>query len=134
MEDNTTENKDPQAENKPQQMGKGRRWIFFDFAKKGVGCSLALSLIIFAIYMAGSIPDPGFADRILFFLLRMLRYSSLLSCAFSLFALGFSVHRLVYHPSLRNTLGLCFYFVTAVIGANFALFGSLIVAATEGNI
>ena len=84
--------------------------------------------------MAGSIPDPGFPDRVLFFLLGVLRYSSLLNCAFSLFAMGVSVRRLVYQPSFRNVVGLLLYFGTAILGANLALFGSLVVAVTEGNV
>ena len=132
MEDNTAENKNSQKGKKRKK--KYRRWIFPDFVKNGSRYSLFLSLGIFAAYTAGSMPDPGFPDHILFFLLRMLLYSSLLSCAFSLFAMGYSVRRMVYRPSVRHFLRLFFYFITAVIGANLALFGSLIAAATEGNI
>ena len=130
MEDNTTENTTPQSSPK----GIVRRWIFPGFARRGVRYSFALSLFIFAVYMAGSMPDPGFSDHVLFFLLRMLRYSSLLSCAFSLFAMGFSVRRIVHRPNLRRILGLLLYFTTAIISANLVIFSSLIVAASEGNI
>jgi hypothetical protein len=101
---------------------------------KGVHGTLALSLTIFAVYLVGSMPDPGFSDRLLFLLLRLLRYSSLLLCAFSLFALGFSVHRLVHYPKLRNILALVAYFAVGILGATFAMFDSFIVAAAEGNV
>ena len=134
MEEKTTGGKGLQTENISEKKEYSRRWIFSDFAKKGVRYSLAFSFVIFILYTAGSMPDPGFPDRVLFFLLRVLRYSAIISCAFSLFALGFSVQRLVHHPSLRNILGLCFYFFTAMLGANLVLFGSFVVAATGGNV
>ena len=111
-----------------------RRWIFAGYAQKGVRASLALSLAVFAVYLIGSIPDPGFSDRLLFFLLRLLRYTSLLLCAFSLFALGFSVHRLVHFPRLRNILILFFYFVVGILGAILSMLDSFIVVATGGNV
>ncbi|MDR0495956.1 MAG: hypothetical protein LBG95_10080 [Treponema sp.] len=110
-----------------------RRWIFAGFARKGVRAALALSCIIFAVYLGCSMRDPGFSDRLLFLLLLMLRYSALLLCAFSLFALGFSVHRLVHHVSARNILGLFFYFAAATLGAGFAMLNSMIIAASGGN-
>lgn len=117
-----------------EELTKSRRWIFSGFIRKGVRFALVLSLAIFAVYMVGSVPDPGFSDRILFLLLRMLRYSSLVNCAFSIFALGFSVQRIVNHPSPRNFLALCFYFITGIVGAGLAMLNSLIIAASEGNV
>jgi hypothetical protein len=110
----------------------GRRWIFSDFIKKGVWIFLTLSLVIFALYMGGSVPDPGFSDRLLLLLLWLLRFASLLLCAFSLFALGFSVRRLVYHPSLRNVLRLLAYFLTGIFGAGLAMLHSLAFAFAGG--
>lgn len=110
-----------------------RRWIFAGFIRKGVRAALILSCAIFAVYLGGSMSDPGFSDYVLFLLLWLLRYSSLLLCAISLFALGFSVHRLVNRPTARNTLGLCFYFLTAILGAGFAMLNSMIIAAAGGN-
>jgi len=112
----------------------GRRWIFAGYARKGVRISLALSFAIFAVYLFGSVPDPGFSDRLLFFLLRLLRYTSLMLCAFSFFSLGFSVHRLVHFPGLRNTLILFFYFVVGILGAFLSMLNSFIVVATGGNV
>jgi hypothetical protein len=77
-------------------------------------------------------PDPGFSDRLLFLLLWLLRYSALLLCAFSLFALGFSVHRLVHRLSARNILALFFYFATGLLGAGFAMLNSMIIATAGG--
>ena len=111
---------------------QSRRWIFADLVSKGLKYTLILTLAIFAVYTAGSIPDPGFSDRVLFLLLRMLRYSSLLLCAFSLCALGFSVHRLVYNPSLRHALVLLVYFLTGLLGAGLAMLNSFIIAAAGG--
>jgi hypothetical protein len=110
-----------------------RQWFFASFARKGVRAALIISCIIFAVYLGGSTPDPGFSDRLLFLLLWLLRYSTLLLCAFSLFALGFSVHRLVNHFCLRNILGLFFYFTTATLGAGFTMLNSIIIAAAGGN-
>jgi len=112
----------------------GRRWIFAGYAKKGVRVSLAFSLAVFAVYLFGSIPDPGFSDRLLFFLLRLLRYTSLLLCAFSFFSLGFSVHRLVHLPGVRNALSLFFYFCVGILGAVLSMLDSFIVVATGGNV
>jgi len=111
-----------------------RRWIFAGYAQKGARASLALSLAVLAVYLIGSIPDPGFSDRLLFFLLRLLRYASLLLCAFSLFSMGFSVHRLVHFPSLRNALSLVFYFAVGLFGAVLSMLDSFIVVATGGNV
>jgi hypothetical protein len=121
------------TEKEPEQKKRGRRWIFADFVRRGVRVALALTLLIFAVYLAGSMPDPGFSDRVLFLLLRLLRYASLLLSAFSLFALGFSVRRLVYAPNAHNILGLCFYFGTGMLGAGFAMLNSMIIAAAGGN-
>jgi hypothetical protein len=110
-----------------------RRWIFASFARKGVQVTLALSCVAFAVYLGGSMPDPGFSDRLLFLLLWLLRYSALLLCAFSLFAMGFSAHRLVHRFYLRNILGLFFYFATAILGAGFVILNSMIIATAGGN-
>ena len=134
MEDNTAVAKEPETHRKPGITEKVRRWIFSDFVRKGLWYSLALSVAIFALYMAGSIPDLGFPDRVLFLLLRVLRYSSLVSCAFSLFALGSGVHRLVYYPGLRSALWLLLYFAISLLSASLAMLDSFIVAATGGNV
>jgi len=110
------------------------RWVFADYAKKGVQVNLILSLIIFAMYLVGSLPDPGFSDYLLFVILRALRYASLLLLAFALFSLGFSVHRLVHFPRLRNALGLLFYFSVGMLGAILAMLDSFMVAAAGGNV
>ena len=109
------------------------RYLIPDFVKKGVICSLIVSLMIFGIYLFGSIPDPGFTDNALFMLLRLLYYSSLLLMAFSLFALGLRIHLLVYNPSLRAVFGLFTYFFTGVLGAFFVMLNSLIVTFAAGN-
>jgi hypothetical protein len=111
-----------------------RRWIFSDFVRKGVRAALVLSLTIFAVYLTGSIPDPGLSDFLLFLFLRLLRYAALILCAFSLFALGYSVHRLVFSPTFRNVLGLLFYFFTGMLGAFLDMLDTLIVVATGGNV
>jgi hypothetical protein len=111
---------------------KHHRWIFSGFLKKGVRYALVLSLIIFGLYSAGSIPDPGFSDRTLFLLLQMLRYVSLLLCVFSLFSLGFRVRRFVHHPHLHNIPGILFYFAIGMLGAFLAMLNSLIIVTTGG--
>jgi len=121
------------TENGSGQKKRGRRWIFADFVRKGVLAALALLALIFAVYLSGSIPDPGFSDPLLFLLLRLLRYASWLLCAFSLCAMSFSVRRLVYHPCIRSALGISFYFFTGILGAGFAMLNSMIIAAAGGN-
>ena len=118
----------------PEKKEKIRRWIFSDFVRKGVRYALVLTLVIFTVYTVGSMPDPGFSDRMLFILLRILRYSSLINCAFSLFALGFSIHRFVYNPNLHNFFSIFFYFFIGILSAVLAMFDSFIIVATEGNL
>jgi hypothetical protein len=120
-------------ENEIERIQDRRRWVFAGFAGKGVRAAFVLTLVIFVVYLAGSIPDPGFSDRVLFLLLRMLQFSSLLLCAFSLFALAFSVHHMVLSPGVRNVLRLCLYFMTAMLGAGFALLNSMIIAVAGGT-
>jgi len=111
-----------------------RRWIISGFVRNGVLITLGFSLAILALYMAGSMPDTDFSDNTLFLLLRLLRYSSLLLCAFSLLAMAYSVKRIVNRPGIRNGLSLFFYFITGFLGAGLAMFYSFIVAASEGNV
>jgi len=113
---------------------KSRRWIIAGYVERGVQAALILSLVVFAMYLVGSIPDPGFSDYLLFALLRLLRYLSLLLCAFSLFAMGFGVHRLVHFPKLRNIFSLLFYFVTSMLGAFLSMLDSFMVVAAGGNV
>ena len=110
-----------------------RYWIFALLFKRGVLVFLGLTLIIFAIYIIGSIPDPGFSDRALFLLLRFLWYSSLLLCFFSLFSMGYKVRHLVNRPSLRNALEVFLYFIAGVFGAALAIINSFIIVASGGN-
>jgi len=111
-----------------------RRWIISGFVRNGVIASSGLSIAILALYIAGSMPDTGFSDSTLFLLLRLLRYSSLLLCAFSLFAMGYSVQRMVNHPGIKNALRLFLYFIIGLLGAGLAMLYSFIVAASEGNV
>ena len=128
-----SENTDkPEASNKRWKRTHGRKWIFFDSAQKGVKYSLILALAIFALYTGGSIPDPGFSDHVLFFLLRLLQIVSLLLCACSLIAMSLSVQRLVYRPGWRNGLRLLFYFLAGLLGAGLSMLHSLMFAATGG--
>jgi type VI protein secretion system component VasF len=110
------------------------RWIITGFLRNGVILAFGLSLFILALYMTGSMPDTGFSDNALFLLLRLLRYSSLIHCAFALFAMAYSVRRMVNNPGLRNAFRIFIYFVIAMIGAGLAMLYSFIVAASEGNV
>ena len=121
-------------QDKPEKKEKTRRWIFSDIARKGVHYTFGFSLVMFIVYSAGSMPDPGFSDRLLFILLRILRYSSSISCAFSLYALGFSVRRLVYNPNLRNVFNIFLYFFIGILSVILAMLDSFIIVATEGNL
>jgi len=112
----------------------GRRWIISGYGKNGVIAASVLSVAIFALYMIGSMPATGFSDNALFLLLRLLRFSSLILCAFSLFAMGYSVQRMVNRPGVRNALRLFLYFIIGLLGAGLAMFYSFIVAASEGNV
>ena len=110
-----------------------RHWIFALLFKRGVLISLALTIIFFVIYMVGSIPDPGISDHILFLLLRLLWYSSLLLCFFSLFSMGYKIRRLVNRPSLRSAFGVLLYFAAGVFGVGLAIINSFIIVASGGN-
>jgi len=111
-----------------------RRWIISGFVRNGVIVIFGLSLAILALYMAGSMPDTGFSDNTLFLLLWLLRYSSLLLCAFSLLAMGYSVQRMVNKPGIKNALRIFVFFIIGLLGAGLAMFYSFIVAASEGNV
>jgi len=111
-----------------------RRWIISGFVRNGVIASFGLSIAILVLYIAGSMPDTGFSDSTLFLLLRLLRYSSLLLCAFSLFAMGYSVQRLVNHPGIKNALSLFLYFIIGLFGAGLAMLYSFIGTVLEGNV
>jgi hypothetical protein len=121
-----------ETENKTVRVRPHRRWIIRGLVRKGVRIALIISLAIFALYTVGSMIDPGFSDRILFLLLQLLQYASLLLCAFSIFSMGFCVRRLVRHPHAHNVISLCFYFATSLLGAALAMLNSLIVATTGG--
>ncbi|MDR2575738.1 MAG: hypothetical protein LBC52_04765 [Treponema sp.] len=131
--ENYNDSKPPET-NENWEEAVERRWIISGFVRNGVLVTLGLSLVILALYMAGSMPDMGFSDNTLFLLLRLLRYSSLLLSAFSLFAMAYKVRRLVNSPGIRNTLSLLFYFFIGMLGAGLAMLYSFIVAASEGNI
>ena len=111
-----------------------RHWVFSILFKHGVLYSLAFSLLILAAYTVGSIYDPAVSDRILFLMLRLLWYSSLLLCLFSLISMGAKVRRMVYNPGIRNALGLLSYFTASLFGAAIAIISSFIVAASGGNV
>jgi hypothetical protein len=111
-----------------------RRWVISGFVRNGVLVTLGLSLAILALYMAGSMPDTGFSDNTLFLLLRLLRYSSLLLCAFTLFAMAYSVKRMVNNPGIKNVFRMFIYFIIGLLGAGLAMLYSFIVAASEGNV
>jgi len=111
-----------------------RRWIISGFVRNGVLVTFGLSLAILVLYMVGSMPDTGFSDNTLFLLLRLLRYSSLILCAFSLLAMAYKVKRIVNRPGIRNALSLLFYFIIGLLGAGLAMLYSFIVAASEGNV
>ena len=66
-------------------------------------------------------------------MLRLQRYISLALCVFSLVAMGFSVHRMIYNPRLINLIKLIFFFLTGILGAFLAILNSFIIAATGGN-
>jgi hypothetical protein len=111
-----------------------RRWIISGFVRNGVLVTSGLSLVILTLYMVGSMPDTGFSDNTLFLLLRLLRYSSLILCAFSLLAMAYTVRRMVNNPCIKNALVLFLYFFIGLLGAGLAMLYSFIVAASEGNV
>ena len=123
-----------QRKNKPHLRKIIRRRIYSVLFKKGVFYSLIITLVIFTLFFIGGLYDPGIPDRLLFLLLRLLWFSSLLLCIFSLFAMGYRIRRLVYHPNLRNTLGLFRYFLSGLLGAGLVIFNSFIIAASGGNV
>jgi len=108
------------------------KWFIPNFVKKGVVTTLIASLMIFGIYLFGSMLNPGFTDGALFFLLDLLYYTSLILLVLSLFALGLRIHLLVYNPGARAVLGLFTYFFSGVLGAFLAMLSSLIEAISSG--
>jgi hypothetical protein len=123
-----------QTPNKSKYRKIVRHWIFSVLFRKGVFFSLIATVVLFFLYIIAGIPDPGIPDGLLFLLLRLLWYSSLLLCVFSLFAMGLKIRRLVFHPTLRNIIGLFLYFLSGLFGAALAIFNSFIIAASSGNL
>jgi len=111
-----------------------RRWIISGFVRNGVLATFILSLVIFTMYMVGSMPETGFSDKTLFLFLRLLHYSSLILCAFSILAMSYSVQRIVNKPGVKNALILFSYFLISLLGAGLAMLYSFIAAASEGNV
>ena len=111
---------------------RGRIRNFPGLAGAGLRYSFILSLVFFVLYMGGSLLDPGAHDTLLFLFLRLLRYSAFLLGIFSLIAMGFSVHRMVHNPGLRNALSIFSYFLLGLLGAFLAMFSWLIVAVSRG--
>jgi len=111
---------------------RGRIRDFPGLARAGLRYSLILSCVFFVLYMGGSMVDPDVPDPLLFMFLRLLRYSAFLLVIFSLVAMGFSVHRMVHSPCLRNALGVFLHFLLGLLGAFLAMFSLLIVAVSRG--
>ena len=134
--DSTEENGEPEPDpGMNTRVGtalRGRIRDFLGLARAGLRNSLILSCVFFVLYMGGSIIDPNIPDSLLFLFLRLLRYSAFLLVIFSLVALGFGVHRMVYSPSLRNALGIFLHFFLGIFGAFLAMFSLLIVEVSRG--
>ncbi|MDR0315752.1 MAG: hypothetical protein LBH97_02505 [Treponema sp.] len=110
-----------------------KTWNFQGFTKGGLIVSLVLCGLFFLLYVIGNIPDPGFPDNLMFWLLRLLNYSSVSLCVFSLCALGICVRQVVESPRVRNFLFMALYFLTGIMSAVLAILSSLIIATTGGN-
>jgi len=134
MNENNSGNTPPPDTKEKWKDAIERRWIVSGFVRNGIIASLCLSIALLVVYMAGSVPDTGFSDNALFLLLRLLRYSSLILCAFSLFAMGYSIQRMVNHPGIKNLLRIFLYFLVGLFGAMLAMLYSFIVAASGGNV
>ncbi|MDR2478518.1 MAG: hypothetical protein LBD48_04300 [Treponema sp.] len=117
----------------PVHSGLKRSWDFHGFVSGGVAVTLGLCVLSLALYFLGNVPELGFSDTAVLGMLRLQRYISLALCIFSLGAMGFSVHRMVYNPRLINIVKLIFFFLTGILGAFLAILNSFIIAATGGN-
>jgi hypothetical protein len=99
----------------------------------GLIASLALSAAALALYALGSMPEPGFSDRTLFTLLRVLRYVALFVIVFSLCALVFGVRLMVRRPRIRYALCIGLYALCGIFGLALVILTAFIVVAAGGN-
>ena len=133
-EENSSTDAAPESspvEAEPQERNHVRNFPLI--VKTAVRYALSSSILFFVLYMAGSMYIPGVPDTLLFWLLRLMRYSGFLLSVFSLVALGFGVHRLVYKPCPRTALSSLLYFFLILLGAVFIMFSLLIVEISAGH-
>jgi hypothetical protein len=93
--------------------------------------SLALTVGTFALYLAGTVSEPGFTDRTLLALLGVLRILGFFLCALSLSALICGVWR---GSSRRGrVLNLALYVITGIMGTALMIMNAFFAAITGGN-
>lgn len=101
-----------------------RAWVVY---------ALTLSVALFAIFIAGSMHDPGVSDSVLFLLLRLVRYSSIVLCALAVVAVWFGVRNIVSHPCVQNAIAIATNFFLILFGAGMAMVSHLIVEVVKGQ-
>ena len=88
-----------------------------------------LSLITLIIYIA----DLDLPDNILFLLLAILRYSSVLVCVFSIYLIITNIIRLIRRPNTASALKIVLFFLSLLYGAGIIVFNAFIAAIAGGK-
>ena len=95
----------------------------------GLIFSLNLSLITLIFYAI----DPDFPEKVLFFLLGILRYSSFCVCIISVYLFIANIRRMIHHPGVITALKIVLFFLSLVYGAGIIVFYAFITALAGGN-
>jgi len=95
---------------------------------------LYLSLIISVTTLFIYLLDRNYSDRLLFFLLIVLRYSSFILGLCSLYKVFMNVYHFFRRPSLLRAIKIVFYLVIIVYTLVIILFETLISVVAGGNL
>jgi hypothetical protein len=91
---------------------------------------LVVSLATFVIYLFSG---AYYSDRILFFLLVILRYSSFILCVCSLYKLLVNTYHFFRRPSVSRAMKNLLYLVFIIFGIGIIIFESIISVIAGGN-
>ena len=92
--------------------------------------SLTFSLFSLIVYST----ETDFSDKTLFFLLTVLRYSSLLTGICSVFLLITNVNSFIHSPSVARFLLFFLFFLGFLYSAGIVIFNAFIISISGGNL
>ncbi|MCL2805498.1 MAG: hypothetical protein FWD26_06135 [Treponema sp.] len=101
--------------------------------KKPIGWLLVFSLIISLASLVVYLAEKGFSDDILFILLAILKYSSLLLFICSLYKLLKNIYYFFKKPSVKCVLKVIIFIILIVYCAGIFYFEAFINVVSGGN-